>query len=100
MCGIAALAPVCTEAVHLAVDHPLGDGGMASDKERKGLEAYMAATAAARDLTAAIKAAQVFGLVLAIGIGDSLVPNDGSSEIQVYLTGDGFDPEDGPAEDV
>ena len=73
---------------------------MASDKERKGLEAYMAATAAARDLTAAIKAAQVFGLVLAIGIGDSLVPNDGSSEIQVYLTGDGFDPEDGPAEDV
>lgn len=60
----------------------------------------MAATAAARDLTAAIKAAQVFGLVLAVGIGDSFVPNDGSSEIRVYLTGNEAASDDGPSDDA
>jgi hypothetical protein len=73
---------------------------VASDKERKGMDAFLAATAAARDLTAALKAAQVFGLVLAVGVGDSLVSNDGSAEIQIYITGDDAIAEDGPPEDI
>jgi hypothetical protein len=64
------------------------------------MEAFMAATAAARDLTAAIKAAQVFGLVLAVGVGDSFISRDGLAEIHVYLTGNDAIAEDSPPDEA
>jgi hypothetical protein len=54
-----------------------------SDRERKGMEAFLKATAAARELTTAMKTARAHGLVLVVDLGE-LADTD---EVSVFLAG-------------
>jgi hypothetical protein len=51
------------------------------------MDAFLEATAAARELTAAVKRARVFGLVLAVGVGERTVTGEESPEVRVYVAG-------------
>ena len=54
-----------------------------SDRERKGMQAFLQATAAARDLTAAMKTARAHGLILVVDLGELAE----TPEVNVFLGG-------------
>ena len=56
---------------------------MLSDRERKGMNAFLEATAAARRLNEALRTARVHGLVLVVDLGELKQ----TPEVSVFLAG-------------
>jgi hypothetical protein len=73
----------CRVAVISTINNNRGGRELLSDRERKGMEAFLKATAAARDLTTAMKTARTHGLVLVVDLGE-LADTD---EVSVFVAG-------------
>lgn len=56
-----------------------------NDPNRKAMEAFLRATAAARELTDAINTARLFGIVLAVGAGEAVIACNPAPEFFVYV---------------